>query len=237
MRNRMSHASVRSAARLSVTAGLAGILLAAGAPVAAFAEPESDLDSARSQLEQIGSEVSDLQDDLAKQTDKLNQTEYEIGEKAYVAVLDMPAVLPFASFDRKYTGIAICLMISYSAVYHMISLLSGSKVRAAVLCILVGFGFLFLSIYIFSELAQPEMIQQYVQTSGGGITEWVKNPAYVDGTKREIYEWLLDVIPTGQAMQVTSSAHRWLRMMACSLGTAVVCSCVGICCFRRRNIK
>ncbi|HJC50935.1 MAG TPA: ATP-binding cassette domain-containing protein [Candidatus Anaerostipes avistercoris] len=101
----------------------------------------------------------------------------------------------------------------------------------------LGFGFLFLSIYIFSELAQPEMIQQYVQTSGGGITEWVKNPAYVDGTKREIYEWLLDVIPTGQAMQVTSSAHRWLRMMACSLGTAVVCSCVGICCFRRRNIK
>ena len=81
MRNRMSHAYVRSAARLSVTAGLAGILLAAGAPVAAFAEPESDLDSARSQLEQIGSEVSDLQDDLAKQTDKLNQTEYEIGEK------------------------------------------------------------------------------------------------------------------------------------------------------------
>ncbi len=81
MRNRMSHASVRSAARLSVTAGLAGILLAAGAPVAAFAEPESDLDSARSQLEQIGSQVSDLQDDLAKQTDKLNQTEYEIGEK------------------------------------------------------------------------------------------------------------------------------------------------------------
>lgn len=101
----------------------------------------------------------------------------------------------------------------------------------------LGFGFLFLSIYIFSELAQPEMIQQYVQTSGGGITEWVKNPAYVDGTKREIYEWLLDVIPTGQAMQVTSSAHRWLRMMACSLGTAVVCCCVGICCFRRRNIK
>ena len=32
--------------------------------------------------------------------------QYEIGEKAYVAVLDMPAVLPFASFDRKYTGIA-----------------------------------------------------------------------------------------------------------------------------------
>ena len=31
---------------------------------------------------------------------------YKIGEKAYVAVLDMPALIPFTSFDRKYTGIA-----------------------------------------------------------------------------------------------------------------------------------
>ncbi|MCI8948885.1 MAG: phenylalanine--tRNA ligase subunit beta [Lachnospiraceae bacterium] len=31
---------------------------------------------------------------------------YKIGEKVYVAVLDMPAILPFATFDRKYTGIA-----------------------------------------------------------------------------------------------------------------------------------
>ena len=50
----------------------------------------------------------------------------------------------------KNTGIAVCLMISYSAVYHMISLLSGSKVRAAVLCILVGFGFfIFIDLYFF----------------------------------------------------------------------------------------
>ena len=31
---------------------------------------------------------------------------YKLGEKAYVAVLDMPAVTPHTSFDRKYTGIA-----------------------------------------------------------------------------------------------------------------------------------
>ncbi|MDD3338492.1 MAG: phenylalanine--tRNA ligase subunit beta [Lachnospiraceae bacterium] len=31
---------------------------------------------------------------------------YGIGEKAYVAVLDIPAILDFATFDRKYTGIA-----------------------------------------------------------------------------------------------------------------------------------
>ncbi len=31
---------------------------------------------------------------------------YKIGDRAYVAVLDMPNVIPFADFDRKYTGIA-----------------------------------------------------------------------------------------------------------------------------------
>ncbi len=31
---------------------------------------------------------------------------YKIGDKVYIAVLDMPNVIPFADFDRKYTGIA-----------------------------------------------------------------------------------------------------------------------------------
>ena len=42
---------------------------------------------------------------------------YKIGEKAYVAVLDMPNVIPFTTYDRKYTGIA-----KYPAVTRDISM-------------------------------------------------------------------------------------------------------------------
>ncbi|MBT9777814.1 phenylalanine--tRNA ligase subunit beta [Clostridium sp. MCC353] len=42
---------------------------------------------------------------------------YKIGERTYVAVLDMPNVIPFADFDRKYTGIA-----KYPAVTRDISM-------------------------------------------------------------------------------------------------------------------
>ena len=42
---------------------------------------------------------------------------YDIGTKAYVAVLDMPNVVPFATFERKYQGIA-----KYPAVTHDISM-------------------------------------------------------------------------------------------------------------------
>ena len=31
---------------------------------------------------------------------------YDIGTRAYVAVIDMPAMIPYTTFDRKYTGIA-----------------------------------------------------------------------------------------------------------------------------------
>ena len=42
---------------------------------------------------------------------------YDIGTKAYVAVLDMPEITKFATFDRKYTGIA-----KYPAVTRDISM-------------------------------------------------------------------------------------------------------------------
>ena len=42
---------------------------------------------------------------------------YSIGTKAYVAVLDMPVILPYATFERKYEGIA-----KYPAVMRDISM-------------------------------------------------------------------------------------------------------------------
>nr|WP_304955254.1 phenylalanine--tRNA ligase subunit beta [uncultured Acetatifactor sp.] len=50
---------------------------------------------------------------------------YEIGAKAYVAVLDMPEVIPFTTFDRKYEGIA-----KYPAVTRDISMVVPKEILA-----------------------------------------------------------------------------------------------------------
>ncbi len=50
---------------------------------------------------------------------------YNIGTKAYIAVLDMPEVVPFATFDRKYEGIA-----KYPAVSRDISMVVPKAVLA-----------------------------------------------------------------------------------------------------------
>ena len=48
---------------------------------------------------------------------------YDMKTKAYVAVLDMPQILPYATFDRKYEGIA-----KYPAVMRDISMVVPSKI-------------------------------------------------------------------------------------------------------------
>ena len=50
---------------------------------------------------------------------------YKIGDRAYVAVIDMPSLIPFTSFDRKYTGIA-----KYPAVTRDISMVVPKEILA-----------------------------------------------------------------------------------------------------------
>ncbi len=50
---------------------------------------------------------------------------YDIGVKAYVAVLDMPNIVPFATFDRKFTGVA-----KYPGVTRDISMVAPKEILA-----------------------------------------------------------------------------------------------------------
>ncbi len=51
---------------------------------------------------------------------------YGIGDRAYVAVLDMPEIYPFASFDRKFEGIA-----KFPAVSRDLSMVVPKEIEAA----------------------------------------------------------------------------------------------------------
>lgn len=50
---------------------------------------------------------------------------YKIGDRTYAAVIDMPSMIPFTSFDRKYTGIA-----KYPAVTRDISMVVPKEILA-----------------------------------------------------------------------------------------------------------
>lgn len=81
---------------------------------------------------------------------------YDIGTKAYVAVLDMPKILPFATFQRKYTGIA-----KYPAVKRDISMVAPKELLVGQIeAMIAQRGGKLLEHYELFDLYEGEQIQE-----------------------------------------------------------------------------
>ncbi len=128
--------------------------------------------------------------------------------------------------------------VAYISIFHMVTMLNSSKTNAAVLCILIAFGLLFVAAGVYSSLSQPEYIDQMLKKNGEMVMETVKNPNYLTGVKREIYQNILDFLPSGQAMQITNmNVLHPVRMILYSGVITLVTNAAGIFLFRKKDIK
>lgn len=128
--------------------------------------------------------------------------------------------------------------IAYISVFHMVTMLNSSKTNAAVLCILIAFGLLFVAAGVYSSLSQPEYTEEMIRKNGEMVLETVKNPNYLTGIKREIYQHVIDFLPSGQVMQITSmNVLHPVRMILYSVFIIIVSNFTGVCLFRKKDIK
>ena len=66
----------------------------------------------------------------------------------------------------------------------------------------------------------------------------VRNPKYLTGAKREIYEFMEDFLPSTQYYQVLQwSIERPVRFILCDVGILVVMTGTGVAAFRRKDLK
>ena len=155
---------------------------------------------------------------------------------------------PFYLFCLLVDALLVC--IAYGAIFNLIAVLSSNKAHTAVFCILAALFLMFIGIYIYQALQQPEMISQLVGTGEdmevsiegtgdmGFEMEMVKNPYYISGLHREIYQFILDFLPSGQAMQIGSrEAMHPYRMGIYSMIIIVVSNLAGMLCFAKKDIK
>lgn len=157
----------------------------------------------------------------------------------------------FGTFEMPLPALLIrCLIgllstLAYISVFNMIAMLSSSKTASAVLCILLSFGILFIAAQFFNSLSQPEYIQQLAVGSNAGyvnteeaVLETVRNPHYLTGTIREVYQNFLDFLPAGQMMQlINQNSLHTVRLILYSL--AIICgtNLAGVYFFCRKDIK
>lgn len=161
---------------------------------------------------------------------------YLLGCAMGIPMFGMPKLSAGMMFQIGIVTILLC--VAYVSIFNMITMNISSKSNAAVFCILLAFGMMFFAAYLINCLSQPEYIEQMVMKNGQMVTETVKNIHYLTGMKRELYQNLSELLPSGQAMHVAGMtiAHP-VRMMVYSLVVTVVTTICGIGLFLKKDIK
>lgn len=109
----------------------------------------------------------------------------------------------------------------------------------AVACILFSFGLLFAGAMCNRMLDAPKTIPAYsIGENGENTAQEMENPKYLDGTKREIVQFIYDVNPGGQAIQCsTMQVVNLTRLPIYSLVIVILTTGAGVWIFKKKDLK
>lgn len=135
--------------------------------------------------------------------------------------------------------LALASTLALSSVLTAVGVLTEKKSTAAVASILLTLGLFLLSTWIYSRLQEPEMDTGLIITAAG--MEWgepTPNPRYVGGVLRQVFEALLNVLPTGQMVLLSdlAAAHPVWNLLS-SAAVTVAASLVGMALFQKKDLK
>ncbi|WP_167956175.1 ABC transporter permease subunit [Anaerosporobacter faecicola] len=134
----------------------------------------------------------------------------------------------------------LIMMTAFIALFTLLSMLVQSKAISAVICLLTTFCLLLFGSFIFARLSEPEYYEGYSYTQNGITTtqEQEKNSLYLEGTKREIFQFLLDFTPGGQVIQLSGMETGHPEVLICySLILIITTTGIGIPVFQKKDLK
>ena len=139
-----------------------------------------------------------------------------------------------------YGAVSIALMVAFTALFTLIAMLCQNKSHTVAECILLAFVLIFLGVYITSALNEPEYLAGYSFTENGVTVEEpeTKNPNYISGTKREVYEFMQDFTPGGQVLQISDmDAEKPVMLALYDVIIILAATGFGMILFRKKDLK
>lgn len=137
-------------------------------------------------------------------------------------------------------ALTLLMTLSFSAIFTLIGMLNQNKAGAAVAALLLVLATMFLCSYFLAQLNEQEMIVEgQIQADGTvALTDPEPNPDYISGTKRVLYQFVVDCLPIGQGMQISNTevTNPW-QMGIYSVVIVLLSTWIGVACFRRKDIK
>ena len=162
---------------------------------------------------------------------------------AVTCILGIPLFGMFHMAPTTALALLLCSFVmtaAFCGIFTLLCMLNQNKAVSAVLCIVLAFLLLFAAVYIQSRLEEPELYSGYSLSVDGSIqmSDPEPNPFYLQGTRRQIYEFLNDFLPGSQGILIAQSitTHLW-RLPLYSLLIAAITTGIGICLFRKKDLK
>ena len=142
----------------------------------------------------------------------------------------------------------VLMTVSFAAVFTLIAMLNQNKAVSAIICCIGILVATFAASYLYSALSEPEKINSYMVDGSGDFSvtvngneaeaELVPNPRYLSGTKRKIYQFLMDFPPSGQMVQVMDMNTPNLKLMPIYSAIIIfLANILGAAFFRRKDLK
>lgn len=174
---------------------------------------------------------------------------------AYFAGVLLPGIFLLGFFQSSrlllFAAISGSLLMVVATVSFctLLSMLNQNKAIVTAISITGVFLLLLYNSMIFARLNAPEYFYNYGNVISGvydeealpeddSEIELVPNPSYIRGTRRAVYEFLMDLLPTGQAVQYCQMtiSHPW-RMELYSCFLILLSTGFGIIFFQRKDLK
>ena len=154
-------------------------------------------------------------------------------------------ILLLGMFETKMSTLlwillgSFLLTAAFGSIFTLFGMLCSNKAGAAAGCLLLVLGLFIPAVVVNGRLDAPEYVTSYRMSESEGMEAYAEpNPKYLTGTAREVYQFVYDFLPTGQAMQYSfmTAINLW-RMPLYSLLISVCTTGAGVFLFRKKNIK
>lgn len=142
----------------------------------------------------------------------------------------------------RFTVVSTTAVLALTALLLLFSMSIQNKAAGAVVCLLSVLIMMFATMSIQQRLEAPEYYDGYSyvdEETGKVITvEKEKNPKFLTGMKRDVYEFLNNVIPFSQLYQIAMNSDDNLGLIAAyDCAIIVITTGAGAAVFRRKNLK
>jgi len=135
---------------------------------------------------------------------------------------------------------SVVMLAAFCAIFTFVTMNCSKRSASVVICLLGVFCLLLAAAYLYSRLDAPEFIQDYELSVNSQIVaaKPEPNPQFLRGMKRNVYQFVYDLLPTGQAIQYGSlSFTDPARLIALSLCVTAAFTAGGIALFRKKDLK